>query len=137
MELIKAINSPEGYCGIIEGRNIVKSGGIGDWKPEYVETLEKNLINLAKSFGNKPFAYIADPTKMNPILSKETSAAFTRLHEALAKAGCKAIAFLDGNTAAMKLQSQKHQNLSEAKEMQVLHFKTETEALEWLERFGI
>lgn len=37
----------------------------------------------------------------------------------------------------MKLQSQKHQNQSDAKGMQVLHFKTEEQALEWLEKMGI
>lgn len=134
MDLIWA---PEGYYGTVPGRNILKSGGIGNWKPEYVEELTKNLLKLAKGFGGKDFAYIADPTKMNPILSKETSAAFVGLHVALEEAGCKATAFLDGNTAAMKLQSQKHQNISDAKGMQVLHFKTEEQALEWLEKIGI
>lgn len=57
---------------------------------------------------------------MDPILSKEVSAAFSKLHVDLEAAGCKAIAFLDGNTAAMKLQSQKHQNNSDTK-MEVLH----------------
>lgn len=137
MELIHTINKPEGYCGIIKGRNILKSAGVGVWKPEYVEDLIKNLLELAKNFQGEDFAYIADPSNMSPILSKETSAVFTKLHSVLGKAGCKAVAFLDGNTAAMKLQSQKHQNLSEVKEMLVLHFKTEEEALNWLGEMGI
>lgn len=131
------IKTPEGIVGVVPGRNIVKSEGYGEWKPEYVVNLTNNILKFAESFGGKPFAYIADPTKMSPILSKETSAAFVQLHVELEKAGCKAIAFLDGNTAAMKLQSQKHQNLSEAQEMQVLHFKTEEQALEWLEKMGL
>ena len=131
------IKSPEGNCEVIPGRNIIKSEGFGVWKPEYVEELSKNLLKLAERFGGKAFAYIADPTKMSPILSKETSAAFVQLHVTIEKAGCKAVAFLDGNTAAMKLQSQKHQNLSESKEMQVLHFKTEEQALDWLQEMGI
>jgi len=137
MELLKSIKGPEGYCGIVPGRNILKSGGIGSWKPADVETLKKNLLELAKDFKGKGFAYLADPSKMNPILSKDTSAAFVGLHVALEEVGCKAVAFLDGNTAAMKLQSQKHQNLSESKGMQVLHFKNDNEALEWLEKMGI
>ena len=137
MELTNVINAPEGYCGIVKGRNIIKSGGVGDWKPEHVVALTKSLLELVKHFGGKPFAYIADPSKMNPILSKETSAEFTKLHVELEKAGCKAIAFLDGNTAAMKLQSQKHHKQSEAKEMQVLHFRTDEEALEWFDKMGI
>ncbi|NLL01280.1 MAG: hypothetical protein GX271_11565 [Clostridiales bacterium] len=137
MNIVDLITAPEGNCGIIPGRNILKSEGFGDWLPEHVEALIKNLLKLSQKFGGKPFAYIADPSKMNPIIRKDTSAAFVQLHVELEKAGCRAIAFLDGNTAAMKLQSQKHQNLSESQEMQVLHFKTEEQALEWLEKMGL
>ena len=137
MELLHGVSEPHGYYGIVPGRNILKSGGIGVWKPEYVEDLIENLLRLAKRFGGQPFAYIADPTRMSPILSKDTSAGFVKLHVALENAGCKATAFLDANTAGMKLQSQKHQNLSEAEGMQVLHFKTNEEALDWLEKMGI
>ena len=137
MELLYTVNAPEGYCGIVPGRNVLFSSGVGNWKPEYVEALCANLLELAKKFNGKNFAYIADPSRMNPILSKEVSAGFVAIHGAIEKIGCKAVAFLDGNTAAMKLQSQKHQNVSEAKGMQVLHFKTEDQALEWLEKIGI
>lgn len=137
MELTNVINAPDGYCGIVKGRNIIKSAGVGNCKPEYVQTLGKNLKELVKSFNGKPFAYIADPSKMSPILSKEISEEFAKIHSEIAKLGCKAIAFLDGNTAAMKLQSQKHQNMSDAKEMQVLHFRNDEEALEWFSKMGI
>lgn len=137
MELLYTVNAPEGYCGIVPGRNVLYSSGVGDWKPEYVEALTKNLLELTKKFNGESFAYIADPSRMNPILSKEVSAKFAELHNEVEKIGCKAIAFLDGNTAAMKLQSQKHQNMSEAKGMQVLHFRNADEALKWFEGLGI
>lgn len=137
MELLYTVKALEGYCGIIPGRNILFSSGVGDWKPEYVEALTNNLLELAKKFNGKSFAYIADPSRMNPILSKEVSAKFAALHGEVEKIGCKAVAFLDGNTAAMKLQSQKHQNQSEAKGLQVLHFKTVEDALDWFNEMGL
>ncbi len=130
------ITSVNGWVDVEEGRCIIKSAGTGKWAPEDVEDLKESILKLAKPFQGKRWAYIADPSKMDPILSKETSAAFVQLHVALEEAGCKAIAFLDGNTAAMKLQSQKHQNNSDAK-MEVLHFKTEAQALDWLKEMGI
>ena len=130
------ITSKTGYCTDVEGRRILKSGGVGKWSPHDDEELTGNLLRMAKSFAGKKWAYIADPTKMDPIMSKETSAAFVGLHEELEKAGCVAVAFLDGNTAAMKLQSQKHQNNSGSK-MEILHCKTEEQAMEWLEKMGI
>jgi hypothetical protein len=130
------ITSEKGWVEAVEGRNIIRSAGVGKWTPEDVQDLIENIMKLSKPFAGKRWAYIADPTKMDPILSKETSAAFTQLHVKLDQAGCKAIAFLDGNTAAMKLQSQKHQNNADAK-MEVLHFKSEAQALEWLKEMGI
>ena len=93
MNIVDLITAPEGNCGIIPGRNILKSEGFGDWLPEHVEALIKNLLKLSQKFGGKPFAYIADPSKMNPIIRKDTSAAFVQLHVELEKAGCRAIAF--------------------------------------------
>lgn len=130
------ITSEKGYIDVVEGRCIVKSGGIGKWTPEDVQDLTSNLLKLAKPFAGKRWAYVADPSKMDPILSKDTSAAFVKLHQDLEAAGCKAIAFLDGNTAAMKLQSQKHQNNSDSA-MEVLHFKNMEQALDWLKDMGI
>lgn len=130
------ITSEKGYIGTIEGRCIVTSGGIGNWRPEDVQELTDVLLKLAKPFAGKKWAYIADPTRMDKILSKETSAAFVKLHMDLEAAGCRAIAFLDGNTAAMKIQSQKHQNSSDTK-MEVLHFKNQEQALDWLKDMGI
>lgn len=130
--------SPEkGICGIVEGRNIVKSAGFGSFTPEDVKNLTDDILEMSKAFGSNKWGYIADPTKMNPLFSKETSQAFMQLHNDIESNGCIAVAFLDGNTAAMKLQSQKHQDKSESQKMAIGHFKTEQEALDWLAPMGI
>lgn len=128
--------SSNGYYGLMEDRNILKTGGVGVWRSEDVEELTDIIIELVKKFGNEKWSYIADPSRMDPILSKETSAAFIRLHTKLEEAGCRAIAFLDGGTAAMQQLSQKHQEVSDNK-MLVRHFKSEKQALEWLSSLGI
>ena len=103
-----------------------------------MKALETQLLSLAKAFGSQQWAFVADPTKMDPIFSKETSDAFAALHKTLEDAGCVAIAFLDGKTAAMKLQSQKHQDRSGTQKLVVTHIRDDAEALAWLEQqFGI
>lgn len=133
MDLIWESN---GYYGLMKDRNILRTGGIGVWNSEDVEELIVNILQLVKKYKDSKWAYIADPSRMDPILSKETSTAFIKLHAKCEEAGCKAIAFLDGNTAAMKQLSQKHQEESETN-MLVQHFKSEDQALEWLSEMGI
>ena len=53
MDLLYTVNAPEGYCGIVPGRNVLYSSGVGDWKPEYVEALTKNLLELTKNLTAK------------------------------------------------------------------------------------
>ena len=120
----------------VEGRCIVRNIAMGKWTPEDVQFLTDNLLELAKPFAGKKWAYVGDPTKLYPIFTKETSAAFAKLHVDLEAAGCKVIAFLDGNTAGMKLQSQKHQDSSNTN-LQVLHFKNFEQASDWLKEIGI
>lgn len=124
-----------GHYYDVPGRNIVRTYGHGKWSPEHVRALTDDVIKVSKNFYGK-WAYIADPTGINNIIPKETSAEFVKLHERVEAAGCRAIAFLDGNTAAMKLQSQKHQDTSDT-EMLVGHFRTEQEALDWIAGLGI
>lgn len=131
------MDKEKGYCNAIAGRSIVKSAGFGKYSAEDVNQLTKEILNAASKFGGRKWAYIADPSKMNPILDKSTSEAFAELHKKIEAAGCVAIAFLDGNTSAMKLQSQKNQNNSKAQKLTVEHFKTEMEALAWISSMGI
>lgn len=130
------VTTAYGYYGLVEDRRILKSGGIGLWNPEDVEELSKNLLQTVKIFGSRKWGYIADPSGMDPKLSYETSEAFKKLHDDLAEAGCIAIAFLDGRNAPIRLLSQKHQNEA-TNSMQVHHFTSEAQALDWLKDLGV
>jgi hypothetical protein len=131
------VTSEKGYYGVVEGRNILKSGCIGKWTPEDVNDLINETLKLVKGFGPGKWANIVDPSKMYPILSKETGQAFMDLHKKFAEAGCIAVAFLDAKTAATRLQTQKYQEKSGVQESETRHFKTEQEALEWLSEKGV
>lgn len=130
------VTSDRGFYSEVPGRCIVKSGGTGKWTPYDVEELMEHLLAIAGRYEGKKWAYIADPSRMDPIISKETSEAFIRFHEKLGEVGCQAIAFLDANTSAMKLLSQRHQNIS-GTNMEVIHLRNEAEALEWLAEMDI
>lgn len=135
--LTHVVTNEKGFAGVLQGRNIILSKGLGKWDVEDVKTLTADILSRAKNFGSARWGYIADPSQMDPLFSKETSDEFAKLHVALQLGGCKAIGFLDGNTAAMKLQSQKHQNKSESSEIEVGHFKTLEDSLEWIKDYGI
>jgi hypothetical protein len=126
----------KGFIGEIPGRYIVISAGFGKWSPADVEDLCKAVLLIAKSFGKEKWGYIADPSRLYPIVAKETSEAFIKLHQRLETEGCCAIAFLDSNAPSMKLLSQMHQNDSKTA-IEVLHFEKEEQALEWMKELGL
>lgn len=130
-------NSPQGTVEVLEGRNVLKSAGWGQWGPEDVKELIAALITLSKHLKPGKWGYIADPSKMDPILSKETSAEFVNLHIAMESRGCTAIAFLDGRTAAIKQKSQRHHESAGSAKTVTEHFKDEKEALDWFAELGI
>ena len=130
-------NSPKGTVEVLEGRNVLKSAGWGEWGPEDVKELIQALIKLSGHLKPGKWGYMADPSQMDPILSKETSAEFVNLHVEMDKKGCSAIAFLDGRTAAIKQKSQRHHQSSGSDKMVSEHFRNEKEALDWFTDLGI
>ncbi len=130
------VTNEKGFVDVIPGRAIIKTAGYGKWSPTDVEDLGQMILSVIRDFEKKSWGYIADPTRMDPILSKDTSEAFSMLHRRLESEGCCALAFLDSNTSSMKLISQMHHNNSETS-IEVLHFENEAQALEWMKELGL
>jgi len=130
------IKNEKSIVEIVEGRNVVKSLAWGQLSPEDVKALIDGLLASSKKLKPGKWGYVADPTKLDPILSKETSDAFINLHVVLEKNGCVGIAFLDGKTAAMKQKTKRHSDAAGGK-MVTEHFKDEKEALDWLASIGV
>lgn len=62
-------NSPKGTVEVLEGRNVLKSAGWGEWGPEDVKELIQALIKLSGHLKPGKWGYMADPSQMDPILS--------------------------------------------------------------------
>jgi hypothetical protein len=121
--------------GIVDGRNIILSAGVGKWEPQQVRELIEDM-KKAKSKITGKWAYIANPTGMDPILSKETSAEFVNLHKYCEQNGCVAMGMVVGRKAAIKHAAAQHAQEAHVA-MQTLNFATVEDALEWMKTMGL
>jgi len=120
----------------VPGRNAVMTEGIGLADRDAVKEVKEYVLNKAKGFSGK-WAYIPIIEKMDPIYDTETQMAFAEMHKDCEDAGCVAFAFVAGGMAAIKVQSKRNQQASQAGKLIVEHFRTKEDALEWLKEFGI
>lgn len=122
----------------VPGRNIVWTEGVGQAYPDDVRKVTEYVLEKAKTFSGKKWAYIPGIEKMNPIFDAETQQCFAQMHNACEAAGCVAMAFVSGGMASIKVQSKRHQQKSQAGKLVVEHFRTAEEAMDWLkESFDI
>ncbi len=113
------------------GKRIIKSGAVGSTNLEEIKWLTKTLVSNASMWKTKGWGYICDITKMSPV-TPDVSAELVNLHKALADSGCKAMAFLDFCSFVTGAQAKQHQKESHTV-IQEGHFKTEEEAIAWIE----
>ena len=130
-------SKPISILSIVPGRNVVLSDASGVWTVEAVEQNKKDILEVVKKFGGKPWAFLGDVAKMAPIVDAEVSKAFASMHPMFEENGCLACAFVVGSAIAIKVQAQRHHDTSGAKELKVGHFRTREEALEWLATLGL
>lgn len=130
-------SKPISILSIVPGRNVVLSDASGVWTVEAVEQNKKDILEVVKKFGGKPWAFLGDVAKMAPIVDAEVSKAFASMHPMFEENGCLACAFVVGGAIAIKVQAQRHHDTSRAKELKVGHFRTREEALEWLATLGL
>ena len=69
-------------------------------------------------------------------VSPKGSGQYVKLHETLAHAGCKCIAYIEGNSYEVSVQSSKHKKMSNSPETENKYFITEAEGLKWFEEKG-
>ena len=114
----------------ITGRHIVHSAGVGKTNIDELVWLTDTVLTSAAAWKTSGWAYIADCTKMNPVSPAEGGQLVT-MTKAFVDAGCKAFAFVDGNSLMLKIQAQKNTQRSETGVLEG-HFATLDEALAWL-----
>ncbi len=114
----------------LAGKKIVKSGAVGKTTLEEIQWLTKKLVDASAAWKATGWGYISDISKMQPV-SPDISAELVNLHKALESSNCKAMAFVVGSAIFTDAQAKSHQKQSHAG-IQEGHFKTEAEAVAWL-----
>ena len=121
---------------VIEGRKIVLSAGVGKTNIDELVWLAETVLADAASWKNSGWAYIADCSQMKPVTASE-GGQLVIMTQQFVEAGCKAFAFVEGNSQMLKVQAQKNTQRSETGVLEG-HFATLEEALAWLkEDIGI
>ena len=115
----------------VDGKRALKSGADGATNAEEVRWLTSKLVSMSAAWKSNGWAYIVDITKMAPA-APEVSAELVNLHKQLTAAGCKAMAFVEGYAFVLAAQAKEHQKQSAAA-IQEGHFKTEADALKWID----
>ena len=115
----------------IMGKKIVKSGAVGSTTLEEIQWLTRTLVSASAAWKSTGWGYISDISKMSPV-TPDISAELVNLHKALETSNCKAMAFVVGSSIFTDAQAKSHQKQSKAGILEG-HFKTEAEAIAWLD----
>lgn len=115
----------------IPGKRAIKSSAAGATNVVEVKWLTEKLVSTSAPWKASGWAYIVDISKMAPA-TPEVSKELITLHSKLTAAGCKAMAFVEGAAFVLAAQAKEHQKQSHAA-IQEGHFRTEAEALKWID----
>ena len=118
------------------GRRIVYSRGTGVAHAHEIAWLYETIVEMSKDWhDDKGFVYMAFIEELEQV-SPKGSGQYVKLHETLARAGCKMIAYIEGNSYEVSVQSSKHKQMSNSPETVNKYFITEAEGLKWFEENG-
>ncbi|MBE5942465.1 MAG: hypothetical protein E7264_08010 [Lachnospiraceae bacterium] len=112
-------------------KRIVKSSAVGETTVEEIQWLSEKLLEYAAGWKEEGFGYLVGIEEMTPVKA-DVSKELITLHKRLEDAGCKAIAFVDPNAYVIATQAKSHQRKSKVSYKEK-HFRTEEEAIAWLE----
>ena len=115
----------------IPGKRVVKSGATGATTVEEVQWLTKQLVTFSAPWKTKGWIYMVDISKMAPA-TPEVSKELINLHKALTTSGCKGMAFVEGAAFVLAAQAKQHQKQAHTV-MHEGHFRTEADALKWID----
>ena len=115
----------------IPGKRVIKSGAVGATNVDEIKWLIKQLAALSSAWRMTGWVYMIDITKMAPA-PPEVSAELVNLHKQLTTSGCKGMAFIEGSAFYVAAQAKQHQKQAHTV-MQEGHFKTEADAMKWVD----
>lgn len=113
------------------GKRYIKSGADKATNVAEVKWLTEKLAELSASWKATGWGYICDISHMPPV-TPDVSAELINLHKQLAASNCKAMAFVNFAAFITGAQAKDHQKKSNTV-IEEGTFKTEEEAIKWLE----
>ena len=117
-------------------RKIVYSRGEGVAHAHEIEWLYETIGEFAEQWKGQEWAYMAFIEKLHQV-SPKGSSRYVELHKTLESQGCKYIAYIEGNSYEVSVQSFKHKQMSNTPNTVNKYFLTQDEGLEWFKENGI
>ena len=115
---------------VVNGRRIIVSAGKGKTNPDELKWLTETVLEEAKAWKYRGWAYVADCSQMAPV-SPEEGGILVEMTKKFVEAGCKAFGFAEGKSIMLKVQAQKNTERSQTGIAEG-HFATVEEVLDWL-----
>ena len=116
---------------VVNGRRIIVSAGVGKTNAEELKWLTETVLEEAKAWKYRGWAYVADCSQMAPVSPAE-GGILVEMTKKFVDAGCKAFGFAEGKSIMLKVQAQKNTERSQTGVIEG-HFATVDEALNWLQ----
>ena len=121
---------------VVNGRRIIVSAGKGKTNAEELKWLTETVLEEAKAWKYRGWAYIADCSAMAPV-SPDEGGILVEMTKKFVDAGCKAFGFAEGKSIMLKVQAKKNTERSQTG-IPEGHFATVDEAVAWIkEEVGI
>ncbi len=119
-----------------DGRRIVYSRGEGIAHAHEIEWLYETILELASEWkDDKGWVYMAFIEDLNQV-SPKGSSRYVELHKNLEANNCKYIAYIEGNSYEVSVQSYKHKQESNTPGTINKYFPTKYEGLDWFKEKG-
>lgn len=119
-----------------DGRRIVYSRGTGIAHAHEIAWLYETIEEFSKDWNDdKGFCYMAFIEDLNQV-SPKGSIQYVELHKSLEAGGCKYIAYIEGNSYEVSVQSAKHKQMSNTPRTENRYFPTKFEGLDWFKENG-
>lgn len=115
---------------VVSGRRIIVSAGKGKTNPDELRWLTETVLEEAKAWKYRGWAYVADCSEMAPV-SPEEGGILVEMTKKFVDAGCKAFGFAEGKSIMLKVQAKKNTERSETG-IPEGHFETVDEAVAWI-----
>lgn len=119
-----------------DGRRIIYSKGVGIAHAHEIEGLYEAMVEMAQPWNDeKGWVYMAFIEELNQV-SPKGSSRYVELHKTLEANNCKFIAYIEGNSYEVSVQSYRHKQQSNTPGTINKYFPTKLEGLAWFEENG-